>query len=132
MLLSTSFSFILLIGLSALLEIVIRRRKKSANQNPQFLAFQKSFLGTQLVILLADWLQAPYNYKVQFSTFCLNCSDVFQSLSNFNRKTFILMELAYLTRISRVISFIFIFFSYRLQIERTSNLNKTFLELFYK
>lgn len=67
MLLSTSFSFILLIGLSALLEIVIRRRKKSANQNPQFLAFQKSFLGTQLVILLADWLQAPYNYKLYSS-----------------------------------------------------------------
>ena len=64
MLISTSFSFVLLIGLSILLEIFIRRRKKSTNQNPQFLQFQKSFLGTQLVILLADWLQAPYNYKV--------------------------------------------------------------------
>ena len=64
MLISTTFSFFLLIGLSILLEIFIRRRKKSTNQNPQFLAFQKSFLGTQLVILLADWFQAPYNYKV--------------------------------------------------------------------
>ena len=64
MLISTTLSFVLLIVSGIALETVIRRRKKSTNQNPQFWAFQKTYLATQIVLLLADWLQAPYNYKV--------------------------------------------------------------------
>lgn len=64
MLISTTLSFIILIVSGVLLETILRRRRKTANQNPQFLVFQKTFLATEIVILLADWLQAPYNYKV--------------------------------------------------------------------
>ena len=65
MLISTTFSFIGLLVLGLALETILRRRKKLINQNPQFLVFQKRFLATEIVILLADWLQAPYNYKVR-------------------------------------------------------------------
>ena len=68
MLVSTTLSFVVLIISGMLLETVLRRRKKSTNQNPQFLMFQKRFLATEIVILLADWLQAPYNYKVMIYT----------------------------------------------------------------
>ena len=51
---------------------------ESRGKNPQFLSFQKSFLGTQLVILLADWLQAPYNYKVNIILISKILTDQFQ------------------------------------------------------
>ena len=45
------------------------------------MSFQKSFLGTQLVILLADWLQAPYNYKV-------NITFIWNNFNEFTQFTF--------------------------------------------
>ena len=75
MLVSTTISFILLIAGGVVLETVLRRWKKSTNHNPQFLAFQKTFLAAEIVLLLADWLQAPYNYKV-FKLYCDQAKNV--------------------------------------------------------
>ena len=65
MFVSTTLTFLSLLVLSGSLETLVRRKKRAENQNPQFLTFQKTYLATQFVILLADWLQAPYNYKVE-------------------------------------------------------------------
>ncbi|CBY20810.1 unnamed protein product [Oikopleura dioica] len=67
MFISTTLTFLSLLVFSGSLETLVRRKKRAENQNPQFLTFQKTYLATQFVILLADWLQAPYNYKLYSS-----------------------------------------------------------------
>lgn len=72
-----TFVFILLITLYALTEFLYKSLQKKFNQesasktqseqvltNPQFISFQRSYFVVYFCFLLADWLNAPYHYKV--------------------------------------------------------------------
>ena len=72
-----TFVFILLIVVYALTEFLYKSLQKKFNQesaskvqseqvltNPQFISFQRSYFLVYFCFLLADWLNAPYHYKV--------------------------------------------------------------------
>ena len=64
-----TFAFVVLLILIVLLQAfsAIFFSKGKQNTNPQFVAFQKSYLLFASLVTFADWLNAPYLYKLYSS-----------------------------------------------------------------
>jgi len=64
-----TLAFVVLLLLIVLLQgfSILFFNKKKQNNNPQFTAFQKSYLLFSSLILFSDWLNAPYLYKLYSS-----------------------------------------------------------------
>jgi len=69
MLNATVFATFFFIGVGVLLLQVLHKfvSKAKTNTNPQFLQFQRTYLTVYFLVLLGDWLNAPYLYKLYAS-----------------------------------------------------------------
>lgn len=50
--------------ISLVLEVCARYTSSKSNTNPQFLAFQRGYIVIYYLVVLGDWLNAPYLYKL--------------------------------------------------------------------